>query len=56
MIEVRFLGHAGVHLSDEQTRLVIDPWLSGNPMATTGPEEIEADVIVVTPRPRRPLG
>ena len=48
MVEVRFLGHAGVHLSDGQTRLVIDPWLSGNPMATTGPEEIEADVIVVT--------
>lgn len=48
MIEVRFLGHAGIHLSDGQTRLVIDPWLSGNPMATTGPEEIEADVIVVT--------
>ena len=32
-MEVRFLGHACFELSDGDARVVIDPFLSGNPNA-----------------------
>lgn len=48
MLEVRFLGHAAVWLSDGQTKIIIDPFLTGNPKAALKPEEVEADLIVVT--------
>ncbi|AEB12345.1 metal-dependent hydrolase [Marinithermus hydrothermalis] len=48
MVEVHYLGHSAVYLTDGKTRIVIDPFLSGNPTASAGPDEIEADLIVVT--------
>ena len=48
MIEVKFLGHSALWISDGSTRIVVDPFLSGNPKATIAAEEIEADLIVLT--------
>ena len=48
MIEITYLGHSAVRLKGSRT-VFIDPFLSGNPKASTSPEKIAAaDVIVVT--------
>lgn len=43
-----FLGHAGFLLEDGQTSIAIDPFLTGNPLATVKPEEIKSQHIVLT--------
>jgi len=48
MVEVRYLGHSAVWLSDGQTRIIIDPFLTGNPMAAASLAEVQADLILVT--------
>ncbi|WP_457637422.1 metal-dependent hydrolase [Oceanithermus sp.] len=48
MVKVTFLGHAAVLVEGSQTTLVIDPFLSDNPMATIGPEAISPDLVVLT--------
>ncbi len=48
MAKVTFLGHAAVLLEGAETTLVIDPFLTGNPVAATGPEAIKPDLIVLT--------
>ncbi len=47
-MEATFLGHSAVRLSDGQTTILIDPFLTGNPQATLKPEEVDADYIVLT--------
>ncbi|WP_018466497.1 metal-dependent hydrolase [Calidithermus timidus] len=48
MLELRYIGHSAVYLSDGTTRIVIDPFITGNPKATVGVEAVEADLILVT--------
>jgi len=48
MVEVRYLGHSAVWLSDGKTRIVIDPFLTGNPLAAASVAEVQADLILVT--------
>lgn len=48
MLELRYLGHSAVFLSDGKTRIVIDPFLSGNPTAPLKADELEVDYILVT--------
>lgn len=48
MLEIRFLGHSGLWISDGSTRIVVDPYLSGNPKAVSSADQIEADLIVLT--------
>ncbi|MFA4928371.1 MAG: metal-dependent hydrolase [Patulibacter sp.] len=48
MTTLTFLGHSAVLLESEGYRVLVDPFLSGNPAATTSADEIEADLIVVT--------
>ncbi len=48
MAKVTFLGHAAVLLEGRETTLVIDPFLTGNPLATLGPEAIQPDLVVLT--------
>jgi len=48
MLEVRFLGHSALFISDGTTRIVVDPFLSGNPKATAAPDQLQADLIVLT--------
>jgi L-ascorbate metabolism protein UlaG (beta-lactamase superfamily) len=47
-MDIRFLGHAAFELSDGDTRVLIDPFLSGNPKAAVGPEELEPTHILLT--------
>jgi L-ascorbate metabolism protein UlaG (beta-lactamase superfamily) len=47
-MEITWLGHSGIKLKGSKT-VYIDPFLTGNPAASTTPDEIdEADVVVVT--------
>jgi L-ascorbate metabolism protein UlaG (beta-lactamase superfamily) len=45
---VQWLGHACLLIESDGKRVLIDPFLSGNPMAAAKPEEVEADVILVS--------
>lgn len=47
MVKVKFLGHA-TFLIEGSKKILIDPFLSGNPQAAVKPEELEADLILVT--------
>ena len=47
-ITVTFLGHAGFVLDDGAHAVAIDPFLTGNPVATASPEEIRCQAIVLT--------
>jgi L-ascorbate metabolism protein UlaG (beta-lactamase superfamily) len=47
-MEITWLGHSAVKIKGTKT-VYIDPFLTGNPVASTTPEEItEADVVIVT--------
>jgi len=48
--KVKWLGHAGFQITSEKGKIIIvDPWLTDNPLATCQPEDIpEADVVLVT--------
>jgi L-ascorbate metabolism protein UlaG (beta-lactamase superfamily) len=46
--EIRFLGHACFELSDGDTRVLIDPFLSGNPKAAVEAAELEPSAILLT--------
>ncbi|NJD98312.1 metal-dependent hydrolase [Thermococcus sp. LS1] len=47
MVKVRFLGHAAFEIVGSK-RILIDPFLTGNPAAAARPEELEADLILIT--------
>jgi L-ascorbate metabolism protein UlaG (beta-lactamase superfamily) len=47
-MEITWLGHSGITIKGSRT-VIIDPFLTGNPAASTTPEEItDADLVVVT--------
>ena len=43
-----FLGHACFLIEAEGKKVIIDPFLSGNPQAAMKPEEVEVDAVLVT--------
>lgn len=47
-MNIRFLGHACFLLEDGQHRILIDPFLTRNPLAPISADEVEADYIFVT--------
>jgi L-ascorbate metabolism protein UlaG (beta-lactamase superfamily) len=47
-MEVRFLGHACFTLSDGDSTVLIDPFLTGNPRAAVGAEDVAATTILLT--------
>jgi L-ascorbate metabolism protein UlaG (beta-lactamase superfamily) len=47
-MDIRFLGHAAFELSEGDTRILIDPFLTGNPKATVKAEELEPTHIFLT--------
>ena len=47
-MDIRFLGHPAFELKDGDTTVLIDPFLTGNPKAAASPDELSADVILVT--------
>src|SRR5580704_9555463 len=47
-MDVRFLGHACFELSDGDTTVLIDPFLTGNPKAAISAEDAAATNILLT--------
>jgi L-ascorbate metabolism protein UlaG (beta-lactamase superfamily) len=47
-MDIRFLGHAAFELTDGDTRVLIDPFLTGNPKAAVKAEELEPTHIFLT--------
>lgn len=47
-LQIEFLGHSGFVLTGSKGTLVIDPFLTGNPVATKKPGEIRGEYVAVT--------
>ena len=47
-MDIRFLGHACFELTDGDTRVLIDPFLSGNPKAAAAPDELDPTHLFLT--------
>jgi L-ascorbate metabolism protein UlaG (beta-lactamase superfamily) len=45
---ITFLGHAGFLLTDGNHTVAIDPFLTGNPAATIGPDDVACGYIALT--------
>ena len=48
MLKYTFYGHACFMLDDGEYKILVDPFLSGNPQATISPKEVEANYILIT--------
>lgn len=47
-IRITWLGHASFALDAEGYKVLIDPFLSGNPLASTSADALEADFILIS--------
>jgi L-ascorbate metabolism protein UlaG (beta-lactamase superfamily) len=47
-LRITFLGHSGFILDDGSYRVAVDPFLTGNPMAPFGPDDVTCTHIAVT--------
>jgi L-ascorbate metabolism protein UlaG (beta-lactamase superfamily) len=47
-MDIRFLGHAAFELSDGDTSVLIDPFLTGNPKAAVGPDDVDPTTILLS--------
>jgi L-ascorbate metabolism protein UlaG (beta-lactamase superfamily) len=47
-VDIRFLGHSCFELIEGGTRVLIDPFLTGNPKAAAGPGDVEPTHIFLT--------
>jgi len=47
-VKVTWHGHAALTLDVDGTILLVDPYLSDNPVAETGPESVKADYILIS--------
>ena len=47
-VKVTWYSHACVLIETEGTNLLVDPFISGNPLAPVKPDEIPADYILVS--------
>lgn len=47
-MEIRFLGHSSFELTDGDTRLLMDPFLTGNPKAAAAHHELDPTHILLT--------
>ena len=48
MLQITYFGHSAFLLDDGKIRIIIDPFISGNPFATVKPEEIKVDYVILT--------
>jgi L-ascorbate metabolism protein UlaG (beta-lactamase superfamily) len=56
MPRLTYLGHSAFTIEGSKARIIIDPFLSGNPLATVSPEQIEVDYVLLTHGHRDHLG
>ena len=47
-MDLRFLGHAAFSLTDGDTTVVIDPFLTGNPKAAVSADDVSATTLLLT--------
>jgi L-ascorbate metabolism protein UlaG (beta-lactamase superfamily) len=47
-MDIRFLGHACFELTDGDTRVLVDPFLTGNPKAAVSADEVDPTHILLT--------
>lgn len=47
-MKITYHGHSCLLVEGENKRIIIDPFLADNPLATVKPEDIAADVIILT--------
>jgi L-ascorbate metabolism protein UlaG (beta-lactamase superfamily) len=47
-MDLRYLGHSAFLLSDGEASVLIDPFLSQNPKAAVGPDEVDPTTILLT--------
>lgn len=47
-LKVHYLGHSGFVFSDDEHRVVVDPFLTDNPKAVDDPEDLDAKFIALT--------
>lgn len=47
-VSFKWLGHSGFSLNIDGHKVLIDPFLTGNPLAVSNAAEIDADVILMT--------
>ncbi len=47
-MDIRYLGHACFELTEGDTRVLMDPFLSGNPKAAASPDELDPTHIFLT--------
>jgi L-ascorbate metabolism protein UlaG (beta-lactamase superfamily) len=47
-MEIRYLGHAAFALTDGDTTVLVDPFLTGNPKAAASADELDASAILLT--------
>ncbi|MCB9845874.1 MAG: metal-dependent hydrolase [Phycisphaeraceae bacterium] len=47
-LSIEFLGHSGLLLDDGTHRVLIDPFLTGNPLATRKPGDLSPTAIAIT--------
>lgn len=47
-VQVTWYGHSTTGVDTPMARILIDPFFEGNGAASVGPDEVEADVIIVT--------
>jgi L-ascorbate metabolism protein UlaG (beta-lactamase superfamily) len=47
-MEIRYLGHSAFEFSDGTATVLIDPFITGNPLATVTSDELNPDAILLT--------
>ncbi|WP_232697250.1 metal-dependent hydrolase [Brevibacillus daliensis] len=47
-MKITYHGHSCVHLMDENHSIIIDPFITGNKLASASPEDIKVDTILLT--------
>lgn len=48
MVRITYLGHSAFLLDSGEGSVLIDPFISGNPLAKTSPSDLRPDLILVT--------
>jgi L-ascorbate metabolism protein UlaG (beta-lactamase superfamily) len=47
-MQLTFIGHSGFLLENDRVKVVVDPFINGNPLAKVKVEDIKADYVLIT--------